>query len=126
VLITFSFNTVSQGLDTRHGLLPRFPIYSVSASREQLIGSMRGSRYDVTSLKEEASTLRRLAQADERVRHRAPIPPLTEELLTDIVSNLAYDFLQIAYSVEANKTGVSARARISRCKLKKRLARRGR
>jgi ribosomal protein S18 acetylase RimI-like enzyme len=67
VLITFSFNTVSQGLYIRHGLLPRFPIYSVSASREQLIGSMRGSRYDVTPLKEEVSTLRRLAQADERV-----------------------------------------------------------
>jgi hypothetical protein len=50
VLITFSFNTVSQRLDTRHGLLPRFPVYSVSA-REQLIGSMRGSQYDVTSLK---------------------------------------------------------------------------
>jgi GNAT superfamily N-acetyltransferase len=67
VLITFSFNTVSQGLYIRHGLLPRFPIYSVSASREQLIGNLRGSRYDVTPLKQEALTLRRLAQADERV-----------------------------------------------------------
>lgn len=67
VLITFSFNTVSQGLYIRHGLLPRFPIYSVSASREQLIGHLRGSRYDVTPLKAEALTLRRLGQADERV-----------------------------------------------------------
>ena len=67
VLITFSFNTVSQGLYIRHGLLPRFPIYSVSASQEQLIGNLHGSRYDVTPLKEEALTLRRLAQADERV-----------------------------------------------------------
>ncbi len=67
VLITFSFNAVSQGLYIRHGLLPRFPIYSVSASREQLIGHLRGSRYDVTPLKEEPLTMRRLAQADERV-----------------------------------------------------------
>ncbi|PAY05098.1 GNAT family N-acetyltransferase [Bradyrhizobium sp. UFLA03-84] len=65
-LITFSFNTVSQGLYIRHGLLPRFPIYSVSASREQLISHLRGPRYDVTPLTLEAATLRRLAQADER------------------------------------------------------------
>lgn len=31
VLITFAFNAVSQGLYIRHGLFPRFPIYSVSA-----------------------------------------------------------------------------------------------
>jgi len=67
VLITFSFNTVSQGLYIRHGLFPRFPIYSVSASREQLIGNLHGSRYDATPLKEEGPTLRRLAQVDERV-----------------------------------------------------------
>jgi ribosomal protein S18 acetylase RimI-like enzyme len=67
VLITFSFNTVSQGLYIRHGLFPRFPIYSVSASREQLNGNLHGSRYDATPLKEEGPTLRRLAQVDERV-----------------------------------------------------------
>ncbi|WP_347341659.1 GNAT family N-acetyltransferase [Bradyrhizobium uaiense] len=67
VLITFSFNTVSQGLYIRHGLLPRFPIYNVSASREQVIGHLHGPRYDVTPLRPEASTLRRLAQADERI-----------------------------------------------------------
>jgi hypothetical protein len=67
VLITFSFNTVSQGLYIRHGLFPQFPIYSVSASREQLIGNLHGSRYDTTPLKEEGPTLRRLAQVDGRV-----------------------------------------------------------
>ena len=67
VLITFSFNTVSQGLYIRHGLLPRFPIYSVGASREQLAGSLQGLQLDFTPLEEEASTLRRLVQADERV-----------------------------------------------------------
>jgi ribosomal protein S18 acetylase RimI-like enzyme len=66
VLITFSFNTVSQGLYIRHGLLPRFPIYSVGVAREQLIGCLRGSRFDVTPIEGDVTTLRRLAQADER------------------------------------------------------------
>ena len=34
-LITFSFNTVSQGLYIRHGLFPRFPIYNFSVARER-------------------------------------------------------------------------------------------
>ncbi len=33
-LITFAFNTVSQGLYIRHGLFPRMPLYLVSVSRE--------------------------------------------------------------------------------------------
>lgn len=67
VLITFGFNTVSQGLYIQHGLLPRFPIYSVSISREHLIGRLRGPQLDFTPIEDEASSLRRLAQADERV-----------------------------------------------------------
>jgi len=35
-LITFTFNTVSQGLYVRHGLFPRLPIYMVSADRKTL------------------------------------------------------------------------------------------
>ncbi|UVO40688.1 GNAT family N-acetyltransferase [Bradyrhizobium arachidis] len=67
VLITFSFNTVSQGLYMRYGLFPRFPIYSVGVAREQLIAARRGPQFDVTPLQENASTLGRLAQADVRV-----------------------------------------------------------
>src|SRR5262249_8162574 len=33
-LITFAFNTVSQGLYIRHGLFARFPLYLFSAARE--------------------------------------------------------------------------------------------
>lgn len=33
-LITFSFNTVSQGLYIRYGFLPRFPVYLMSLPRE--------------------------------------------------------------------------------------------
>lgn len=66
-LITFSFNTVSQGLYLRHGLLPRFPIYSVDAPRERLIARLQGPRFQFKPLDDEASTLRRFAEADERV-----------------------------------------------------------
>src|SRR2546429_6007207 len=56
VLITFSFNTVSQGLYIRHGLFPRFPIYSVSVLREHLIGRLNGPQFKCTPLDEETST----------------------------------------------------------------------
>ena len=40
-LITPAFNSVSQGLYIQHGLFPRFPIYSISAEREELIKGYR-------------------------------------------------------------------------------------
>jgi ribosomal protein S18 acetylase RimI-like enzyme len=43
-LITFSFNTVSQGLYIRHGLFPRFPIYNLSVARELLTGRLQGTQ----------------------------------------------------------------------------------
>jgi ribosomal protein S18 acetylase RimI-like enzyme len=39
-LITFAFNTVSQGLYIRHGFYPRFPVYFVSGKRELLLGRL--------------------------------------------------------------------------------------
>ncbi|MBM7486088.1 MULTISPECIES: GNAT family N-acetyltransferase [Bradyrhizobium] len=67
VLITFAFNAVSQGLYIRHGLFPRFPIYTVSVPREHLIGGLNGPQFKCAPLDETASTMARLAQADERV-----------------------------------------------------------
>jgi GNAT superfamily N-acetyltransferase len=66
-LITFSFNTVSQGLYIRHGLIPRFPVYSVNATREHMLDRLRGPRFRFTPLEDDDSTLRRLARTDERV-----------------------------------------------------------
>jgi ribosomal protein S18 acetylase RimI-like enzyme len=43
-LITFSFNTVSQGLYLRHQLFPRFPIYIVSVTRDALSGRLHGAQ----------------------------------------------------------------------------------
>jgi ribosomal protein S18 acetylase RimI-like enzyme len=67
VLITFTFNTVSQGLYIRHGLFPRLPIYSFSVERERLIDRMEGALFRCEPLEETSLTLHRLADADFRV-----------------------------------------------------------
>jgi GNAT superfamily N-acetyltransferase len=67
VLITFAFNKVSQGLYLRHGLFPRFPIYSFSVAREHLSARLQGPRFDCSPLEEDAASLRRMSLADERV-----------------------------------------------------------
>jgi GNAT superfamily N-acetyltransferase len=38
-LITFTFNTISQGLYVRHGMFPRLPIYMFDISRKSLVNS---------------------------------------------------------------------------------------
>ena len=46
-LITFTFNTISQGLYVRHGLFPRLPVYMFNADRAALpnIGSDTGFNF---------------------------------------------------------------------------------
>jgi ribosomal protein S18 acetylase RimI-like enzyme len=66
-LITFSFNTVSQGLYIRHGLLPRFPIYFFKGDREVLIARLQSSPLRCMRLQNTASHLRILAQIDADV-----------------------------------------------------------
>jgi ribosomal protein S18 acetylase RimI-like enzyme len=67
VLITFAFNTVSQGLYMRHGLFPRFPIYNVSIASERLMDSPKGPQLCCVRLEETASNLQILARIDEQV-----------------------------------------------------------
>ncbi len=45
-LITFTFNTVSQGLYVRHGMFPRLPVYMFSTDRDRIV-----SRRPPTALK---------------------------------------------------------------------------
>lgn len=66
-LITFTFNTVSQGLYIRNGLFPRFPIYNLSVSRELLMGRLQGPQFRPVSLEQTASDLQNLANIDARV-----------------------------------------------------------
>lgn len=63
-LITFTFNVVSQGLYIRHGLLPRLPIYFVSAEREELPTPLEGERLRATPIEPSASHLETLARLD--------------------------------------------------------------
>src|SRR3979490_724076 len=66
-LITFTFNTVSQGLYIRNGLFPRIQIYNFSVARELLMGRLRGPQFRPVSLEETASDLQNLANIGARV-----------------------------------------------------------
>jgi ribosomal protein S18 acetylase RimI-like enzyme len=63
-LITFTFNTVSQGLYIRNGLLPRFPIYFFKAEREVLTRRLQSPQLRCLPLENTGSHLRSLAQID--------------------------------------------------------------
>ena len=65
-LITFSFNTVSQGLYIRHGLFPRFPIYNLSVAQDVLKGRSTAGQLRCEPLEETASHLYSLARIDNR------------------------------------------------------------
>jgi ribosomal protein S18 acetylase RimI-like enzyme len=65
-LITFSFNTVSQGLYVKHGLFPRFPIYNLAVARDVLTGRLQGAPLRSVPLDETPSHLHNLARIDNR------------------------------------------------------------
>ena len=66
-LITFTFNTVSQGLYIRHGLFPRCPIYNFSVSHELLRDRLKGRQLRSVPLEETASDLQKLTRIDAGV-----------------------------------------------------------
>jgi ribosomal protein S18 acetylase RimI-like enzyme len=68
-LITFAFNTVSQGLYIRHGLFPRIPLYLFSAPREAWRAPERDSRLDAAAIT--LSDLPDLAAIDARALGRS-------------------------------------------------------
>lgn len=63
-LITFTFNTVSQGLYIRHGLFPRFPIYFFSGRREWVAGDDRSATLRHMPLEDGAAHISELARID--------------------------------------------------------------
>src|SRR5579872_2131845 len=63
-LITFTFNSVSQGLYIRHGLFPRFPIYNFNVARAALIGRLQSAPWRCVPIENTTSHLRRLSQID--------------------------------------------------------------
>jgi GNAT superfamily N-acetyltransferase len=66
VLITFAFNTVSQGLYLRHGMFPRLPIYNFNVARELLMDRVKGTELHYAPLEDKASHLHSIAHIDEQ------------------------------------------------------------
>lgn len=66
VLITFTFNRVSQSLYMRHGLFPRMPIYFFSAARERVAQALPPSPLHAVAIDGSAGTLEKLAGIDAR------------------------------------------------------------
>jgi predicted GNAT family acetyltransferase len=66
-LITFTFNTVSQGLYIRNGLFPRFPIYNFRVAREDLMGRLQGRNSAPFLSEEQRQTFATLPRLNARV-----------------------------------------------------------
>jgi RimJ/RimL family protein N-acetyltransferase len=63
-LITFSFNTVSQGLYIRHGMFPRLPVYMFNIDRDMLVSQPHGARMKYRRTEASSSDLSALAAID--------------------------------------------------------------
>ena len=63
-LITFTFDTVSQGLYMRHGMFPRFPIYIFSVARERLAGRLQGAQLRSVPIENTALQMENLVRID--------------------------------------------------------------
>ena len=63
-LITFTFNRVSQGSISGHGLFPKMPIYFLGVPRERLNGALQDGSLHCVSLEDTVSHRRSLGQVD--------------------------------------------------------------
>jgi len=63
-LITFTFNTVSQGLYLRHGMFPRLPLYMFSADRKTLPSTGSAARLSFRTAEASGSHIATLAALD--------------------------------------------------------------
>jgi GNAT superfamily N-acetyltransferase len=65
-LITFAFNSVSQGLYMRNGMFPRCAIYDFAVARETLLAHLPASPLRCVPIADTASDLRELVEVDAR------------------------------------------------------------
>ena len=63
-LITFTFNTISQGLYVRHGMFPRLPVYMFSADRAALLNTGSETRLNFGKAEACGSHIATLAALD--------------------------------------------------------------
>lgn len=66
VLITFTFNCVSQSLYIRHGLFPKMPIYIFHAAREQIAQGLPEPSLQAVAIDASPATMEKLAEIDLR------------------------------------------------------------
>ena len=109
-LITFTFNTVSQGLYMRHGMFPRLPVYMLNASRSALPNI--GTQARLTFRQAEASSgshLATLAALDtsalgvSRERHHNYL--LNEPTMTGFLLYEGADCIGYAYVSSSGHVG---------------------
>jgi hypothetical protein len=63
-LITFTFNTVSQGLYVRHGMFPRLPIYMFNIDRDKIVCRRRRPHLKYKPIETSSSHLSTLTAID--------------------------------------------------------------
>lgn len=66
-LITFAFNTVSQGLYIRHGMFPRLPISNFSVTHDDLMKRLPDAPLSYAPIEDDLSHLRWVTRIDEEV-----------------------------------------------------------
>ena len=64
VLITFTFNRVSQGLYIRHGMFPKMPIYFFGAARERVMAGLLDAPLSSIAIEDTAAHMKCLAEVD--------------------------------------------------------------
>jgi GNAT superfamily N-acetyltransferase len=63
-LITFTFNTVSQGLYVRHGMFPRLPIYMFNIDRDKIVSQRQRPHLKYKPTEDSSSDLSTLTAID--------------------------------------------------------------
>lgn len=63
-LITFTFNTVSQGLYVHHGMFPRLPIYMFNIDRDRVLSQRHNIQMKYKQIQKSSSDLSTLAAID--------------------------------------------------------------
>jgi hypothetical protein len=108
-LITFTFNTVSQGLYLRHGMFPRLPLYIFSADRAALPAATPDGRIDCARAEASASDIAALAAVDmsalgvSRAKHHRHL--LGDPAMTGFLLRQGGDCIGYAYVASTGHVG---------------------
>lgn len=100
-LITFAFNRVSQGLYIRHGLLPKTPIYFLSATRERIMSLLREPPLRSIVIDDSAASFEKIAAIDagalgvERGKHHRYL--LSDPMITGVLLYAGTDCIGYSY-----------------------------